>query len=133
MSGEANERALAEPEPGLAEHPSPFADEPSFRLAFRDPDFLLRNELRGVRLLLELMKADIAQDEAGIRSTVVLFGSARVVDRATAEARLAAARTAEQRAAAERALRQSQWYEEARRFARLVTGGGQRHGICDFA
>lgn len=133
MSEGADERALPEPEPGLAAPPSPFADEPSFRLAFQDPDFLLRDELRGVRLMLELMKADIAQDEAGIRSTVVLFGSARVVDRATAEARLAAARTEADRALAERALRQSAWYEEARRFAKLVTLGGQKRGICDFA
>ncbi len=126
MSEGGTERAL--PEPELPAPSMPFADEPSFRLAFQDPDFLLRDELRGVRLMLELLKADIAQDEAAIRSTVVLFGSARVVDRATAEARLAAAQTE-----AERALRQSAWYEEARRFARLVTLGGQKRGICDFA
>ncbi len=106
---------------------------PSFRLAFADPDFLLRDELRGVRLMLELMKADLAQDEAGIRSTVVVFGSARVTDRETAEALLASARDDAGRKEAERAVRQARWYEEARRFARLVTLGGQQRGICDFA
>jgi uncharacterized protein (TIGR00730 family) len=96
---------------------------PAFRLAFHDPEFLLRPELRGVRLMLELMKPDRLQDEAGIASTVVVFGSARVAGPEAAAA-LADADGAD----AERARRQLAWYEEARRFARLVTEAGQRQG-----
>ena len=51
---------------------------PTYRLAFTDRDFLLREELRPVRLQLELLKPQMALDEAGIVSTVVMFGSARI-------------------------------------------------------
>ena len=49
----------------------------SFRMAFTDTDFLLREELRPVRLQLELLKAELVQQEQGVESTVVVFGSAR--------------------------------------------------------
>jgi uncharacterized protein (TIGR00730 family) len=99
---------------------------PAFRLAFHDPEFLLRPEMRGVRLLLELMKPDRLQDEAGIGSTVVVFGSARILGPEGAEALAQAGG-----AAAVRARRQLAWYEEARRFARLVTEAGQGAGRCE--
>lgn len=99
---------------------------PAFRLAFHDPDFLLRPEMRGVRLLLELMKPDRLQDEAGIGSTVVVFGSARVAGPEGAAALADAGGTQ-----AERARRQLAWYEEARRFARLLTEAGQGAGRCE--
>ena len=99
---------------------------PAFRLAFHDPEFLLRPELRGVRLMLELMKPDRLQDEAGIGSTVVVFGSARV-----AGPEAAAALADADGALAERSRRQLAWYEEARRFARLVTEAGQGAGRCE--
>ncbi|WP_439578615.1 LOG family protein [Elioraea sp.] len=98
----------------------------AFRLAFHDPEFLLRPEMRGVRLMLELMKPDRLQDEAGIGSTVVVFGSARV-----AGPERAAAVAGADGAHAERARRQLAWYEEARRFARLVTEAGQGAGRCE--
>ncbi len=50
---------------------------PSYRLAYDDPDFMARDELRGVRLQLELMKPELAFEEAGIDATLVIFGSAR--------------------------------------------------------
>ena len=49
----------------------------SFRMAFTDTEFLLRGELRPVRLQLELLKAELVQQEQGVESTVVVFGSAR--------------------------------------------------------
>ena len=51
---------------------------PAYRLAFTDTDFLMREELRPVRLQLELLKPQMVLDERGIRSTVVVMGSARV-------------------------------------------------------
>ena len=59
---------------------------PSYRLAFSDPDFLTRDELRPVRLQLELLKAEMALAERGIVSTVVMMGSARIPDPARAAA-----------------------------------------------
>src|SRR5436190_23341794 len=53
--------------------------ESSYRLAFTDTDFLLREELRPVRMQLELLKPELVQREQGITSTIVLMGSARVL------------------------------------------------------
>jgi hypothetical protein len=64
----------------------------AYRLAFADPEFLLRRETRGIRMQLELQKPDLAQIEAGIENTVVVFGSARFVSQETAQARLAQAK-----------------------------------------
>ena len=51
---------------------------PTYRLAFDDPDFLCRDELRPVRLQLELLKPEMVMAEMGIDSTIVLFGGARI-------------------------------------------------------
>ena len=63
----------------------------AYRLAFADPEFLLRRETRGVRMQLEMLKPEISQDEQGIENTVVVFGSARFSDPEQADAALAAA------------------------------------------
>ncbi|MEO1459556.1 MAG: lysine decarboxylase, partial [Pseudomonadota bacterium] len=64
----------------LARHlpKTPQTEAPAYRLAFADPDFLGRDELRPVRLQLELLKPELALDDLGIVSTIVLFGGARV-------------------------------------------------------
>ncbi len=49
-----------------------------YKLAYDDLDFLLRDELRPVRLQLELLKPEMVMQEAGIESTVVMFGGARI-------------------------------------------------------
>jgi uncharacterized protein (TIGR00730 family) len=82
----------------------------SYRLAFSDDDFLCREELRPVRLQLELMKPNMIMDEAEIVSTVVMFGGARIPRPTERDA----ARTATLRDLADQ-------YDEARTFARLVT------------
>jgi hypothetical protein len=56
---------------------TPQTRSPSYRLAFTDPDFLLQDELRPVRLQLELLKPELAFQEEKIESTIVVFGSAR--------------------------------------------------------
>ncbi len=68
---------------------TPQAKSPSYRLAFADLDFLMRDEMRPVRLQLEMAKTEIVLDELGIRSTVVFFGGARI----PAPERASAART----------------------------------------
>ncbi len=57
---------------------------PAYRLAFKDEDFILRDDLRAVRLQLEQMKPEILLKEHGIRSTVAVFGSARIPELAAA-------------------------------------------------
>ena len=95
----------------------------SNRLAFADPEFLLRRETRGIRFQLEMLKPDLAQVEAGIENTVVVFGSARFVDMASAQAQLQAARQSGQAQDIDQALtwvRNAEHYENARTFAQLV-------------
>ncbi len=98
--------------------------ESAYRLAFTDTDFLLREELRPVRMQLELLKPEMVQQELGIESTIVIFGSARVVPSERAlqwleDARATGDDTAIRRA--ENHVAMSRYYDEARRFAALVT------------
>jgi uncharacterized protein (TIGR00730 family) len=103
---------------------TPQTRSPSYRLAFTDDAFLSRPELRPVRLQLELMKPTLVMDEEEVRSTVVMFGGARVPRPAEAD-----------RARTETLRALSRQYEEARRFARMVTErsleetGGQENVI----
>ena len=96
----------------------------AYRLAFADPEFLLRRETRGIRMQLELQKPDLAQMEAGIENTVVVFGSARFVSEEVARERLTQAQDAGDPQAVQRAtqaLHNAAWYEQAREFARIVS------------
>jgi uncharacterized protein (TIGR00730 family) len=98
--------------------------ESAYRLAFTDVEFLLREELRPIRLQLELLKPELVQDEQGVEATIVFFGSARVVATDVAERELADARTsgdARILRAAQTRVAMSRYYEEARRFAGIVT------------
>jgi uncharacterized protein (TIGR00730 family) len=99
---------------------TPQTRAPSYRLAFADDEFLCRDELRPVRLQLELLKPEMLMTERGIRSTVVLFGGARIPE-PTRRAGAATPALADL----------SRYYTEAREFARLITlrsleaGGGE--------
>jgi uncharacterized protein (TIGR00730 family) len=101
---------------------TPQTRSPSYRLAFSDPDFLTRDELRPLRLQLELLKPEMALAERGIVSTVVMFGGARIPDPAHPARAGATALTALAR-----------YYDEAREFARLCTlravATGNRDGV----
>ncbi len=95
----------------------------AFRLAFADPEFLLRRETRGIRFQLELLKPDLAQQALGVANTIVVFGSARFCDPDEAQRRLEAARASgdtQALARAERDARNAAHYEQARRFGHLV-------------
>jgi len=102
--------------------------ESAYRLAFTDVEFLLQDELRPVRMQLELLKPEMVQKRLGIESTIVLFGSARIPAPDAAEQLLAQARAAGDEAAIRRAamqLQMSRYYDEAREFAALVTRRSQ--------
>ena len=89
---------------------TPQTRSPAYRLAFTDTDFLMREELRPVRLQLELLKPQMVLDERGINSTIVLFGGARIPEPAHKHL-----------AKTEVLADLSCYYEEARRFARIMT------------
>ena len=133
---------------------SPQSRSSSYRLAYQDEEFLLRDELRPVRLQLELLKPELILQENHIESTVVIFGSARIPDPETAEAQLVSAEAKHRKNKTDAALQQkvdiarrslenSKYYQEARKLGSLissntgkdmlvvVTGGGP--GIMEAA
>ncbi len=89
---------------------TPQTRAPAYRLAFTDTDFLVREDLRPVRLQLELLKPELILNEHGIKSTVVLFGGARIPE----PSKKATART-------DTLAELSKYYDEARVFARMMT------------
>ncbi|MEH6720352.1 MAG: LOG family protein [Aurantimonas endophytica] len=106
---------------------TPQTRSPTYRLAFDDADFLSSEALRGVRLQLELIKPEMALNEAGILSTVILFGGARIPEPG---AEAWAARNPEQKRNLEA---NSRYYEEARRFARFASQhSADTHGGKEF-
>ncbi len=101
---------------------TPQTRSPAYRLAFDDNDFLCRDELRPVRLQLELLKPEMLMSEYGVESTVVLFGGARIPEP-----------THKDRARTKTLAELSKYYDEAREFARLMTlrsvANGHRHHV----
>ena len=96
----------------------------AYKLAYTDTEFLLREQLRPVRMQLELLKPELVQRDLGVESTIVIFGSARILSGEDAAARLAEAQAGSDVPAvrrAEAALAMSHYYDEARRFGALVT------------
>ncbi len=100
----------------------PQTEHPAYALAFQDNDFLLREDLRPVRFQLELLKAELALSEAGIDSTFVFYGSARIPSPEEAQGVIDAAKTPEALAVAQRLAAKSRYYDEARQLARLASG-----------
>jgi uncharacterized protein (TIGR00730 family) len=115
----AEEDALAVPPASRYSGP-----ESAYRLAFTDVEFLLQDELRPVRMQLELLKPEMVQKRLGVESTIVLFGSARVAAPEDALKQLQQAQASGDAAALRRAtmqLQMSRYYDAAREFAALVT------------
>lgn len=129
-----------------SDHTSPFRPDTtssSYILAHKDTEFLERDELRPIRVGLELLKPELIQREEGIQSTIVVFGSARLQDPDTMAQALhkveeAAARSPDdpairqQVAIARRQLALSKYYNVAREFGRLVSSTCQIGGHCDY-
>jgi len=115
----------------------------SYRLPELDTVLLQRDELRPVRVQLELLKSELILAEEGIQSTIVVFGGTQILEKAQAEQRLAQARAAlaESRddpalqrgvSRCERLLAKSRHYDDARRFAQLVSSSSQSDGDRHF-
>ena len=99
-------------------------DSPSYVLPVLDSEFLLRDEMRAVRFQLEYAKADLALRDWGVRSTIIVFGSARVPSPEQAQAWIDSASTDKERAFAEARATQVPWYEAAREFGRIASERG---------
>ena len=124
-------------------HPHTDATSTSYILAHKDTEFLQREELRSIRIGLELLKPELIQREQGIRSTIVVFGSARLQEPAAAKHALHMAEEESARAQndpthqrkvaiARRQLALSKYYDVAREFGRLVSSTCQIDGRCDY-
>lgn len=96
---------------------------PSYLLAVEDTDFLLRDEMRAMRFALEYAKAELMLRDWGIRSTIIVFGGARIPSPELLAA-MPPPETQEQRESLARLQRQLSWYEAAREFARLASERG---------
>ncbi|MCP5387275.1 MAG: TIGR00730 family Rossman fold protein [Novosphingobium sp.] len=113
----------AEQEAGFVEaqsHETAQTRSPAYKLAFRDTDFLLREELRPVRFQLELLKCEMLLEEANIGSTLVCYGSARIPSPEAAQELIANA-PPERKAVAERLAANAKYYEEARKLAYIAS------------
>ena len=105
---------------------TPQSESPSYRLAYADDDFLSREELRPIRLQLELLKPEMILTEHGVKSTVVMFGGARIPEPGKEPW---AAKNDVQRANLTRA---AVYYNEAREFARLCSMHAARSGYQEY-
>ena len=108
----------------------------TYRLAHQDLDLLNSSSMRGVRMLLEISKPELYFEEAGITSTIIVFGGARLQEKSAAEASLKEASkeldanptSAQWKRKVNRArkmLELSSFYDAAREFAFLASHFGQ--------
>lgn len=126
-----------------AQAPCPPEFSSSYIPALEDTEFLRRDELRPIRIGLELLKAELIQREEGVRSTIVVFGSARIHEPAVMKEALKRAEDdlarspddpeARKRVAvAKRQYDLSKYYDIAREFGRIVSSTCQIDGRCDY-
>ncbi len=132
-----------EDDPQAAERIARIMSSPSYRRADQDPDFMELDELRGERLELEYLKPQIELTRHQVRSTIVVFGSTRLVEPAAARRKVEAARKAlaaapddpearRRAAVAERVKALSRYYNEARELGRIVSTVCQKEGPYQF-
>jgi uncharacterized protein (TIGR00730 family) len=116
-------------------------NDPSFQIAEEDKNFLYSNDARGVRLQLDYLKAEVKMREQGINHTVVVFGSARIVEFESAMSALKKIEIALKKSPdseellnalkrAESMVRKSHYYNEARKLGQLVGKSGKSAQDC---
>jgi uncharacterized protein (TIGR00730 family) len=127
-------RARQDAETANAGISTPQTENPAYRLAFQDMDFLLREDLRPVRFQLELLKPELILAEANIASTFVMYGSARIPEPAKAKALLELAEGEEAIRIAKSLVAKSKYYDVAYELAQLASAcprdeEGKRHFV----
>jgi uncharacterized protein (TIGR00730 family) len=134
---------LGDDVPLVAENMERILGSPSYLLAQEDQALLAMEEMRGVRMLLELGKPELALRADKIHSTVIVFGGTQIVERTAAERRLSEARrvlaahpddpkAAREVERSERLLAQAHYYDSARQFAKLVSIDNQCENQRDY-
>lgn len=124
---------------GAAQRVAALLASPAYREANSDTDFLNGAEARGPRLELDYLKAELLLRQHGVTDAIVVFGSTRIVEPATAQARLAQARAlaaahpgdaeaARRARVAGRIADKARFYEIAREFGRIVGAAGPLPG-----
>jgi uncharacterized protein (TIGR00730 family) len=113
---------------------TPQTGSDAYRLAFQDTEFLLREDLRPVRFQLEMLKPELLLDEAGVKSMLVIYGSARIPSPDHAATLMAAAKTPEEVRVAERLCAKAPYYDEAKALAMRASrvprdADGSRHFV----
>ncbi|MEJ2399830.1 MAG: LOG family protein [Xanthomonadales bacterium] len=128
-------------DPGALARVQKILESPSYRQADQDIDWLNDYETRGVRLQIDYEKPEFLMEQRGIRHSVVVFGSTRIEEPASAQRRVAELRAAlaaepgdaalEQRlAVAERLLEKSRYYDVARELGRRVGAAADGPDDC---
>ena len=132
---------LESEEPKVHELIDKITNSPTYRLTIEDEDFLKSDAARGVRLELDYMKAELEIQKHGIEHTIVVFGSARIKEHQTAMDELKEIQEKLDKKSqdrellrefytAERMVGKSIYYEDARRFGRLVGESGENIDDC---
>ncbi len=122
---------------------TPQTESLSYRLAYLDPDFMLRPDMRPIRLQLELLKPELALVKEKIESTVVVFGSARILEQKAAKQALVIAEVHLKKdpenisllravKIAEAQLAKSKYYDEARKLGSLISKANQTREVCQY-
>jgi uncharacterized protein (TIGR00730 family) len=131
----------AEEDPDAPRRVQAILDSPSHRQADRDVDFLNLDETRGVRLQIDYAKPELLLEQHGVQHTIVVFGSTRIPEPASAQRRVEAliaelkghpgdAELERRLAVAERILAKSHYYDTSRELGRLVGASGEGPHDC---
>jgi uncharacterized protein (TIGR00730 family) len=129
--------------PDAEAHLQAILESPSYELAELDTNLLQLDEMRPVRMQLELYKPEYYLQKERVNSTIVVYGGTQVVDEEKAAQRLESAQqalaadpdssTARRAVArAENFVAKAKYYEAAREFAKIVSSANQTNGDCDF-
>jgi len=111
-------------------------ESPNYKLAEEDVDFLQSDDTRSIRLELDYLKAELIMKKMGIKHTIVVFGSARIMEQKTAIKKLKEVQKRVEKnptdkkllhdlLVAERMVEKSKYYDDAREFGRLVGKSGK--------
>ncbi len=132
---------LQEEDPQALELIEKIMQSPTYVLSEQDMDFMSSYQARGIRLELDYLKAELKMNEYGIEHTIVVFGSARIVEKETALKRLSDVQEMIQKKQndrnllrelyiAERMVGKSIYYDDARNFGQLVSKSGKKVEDC---
>lgn len=127
----SDEPKASEDDPFAAERTRILMESATYRTADHDIEFLNRPETRGVRLQLDYLKTELLLEEHNVEHTIVVFGSTRIPEAATAERSVTALRDSSGKGSggedagrrlrvAERIRDKTRYYDVAREFGRLV-------------